>query len=164
MARLDAFLDLKSGNVKGESTEQDYADCIQLLAWSWGCTNAGSASHGTGEGTGAVNMQDFSFSMIMNSASAPLMTLCNTGKHFKTAIFTQRKSTGDETPKPFLVITMSDVMVSSYQTGSSGPELPHENCSINFSKVEMEYFAQDATGAVKSKGKMGWDVKLAKKV
>ena len=164
MARLDAFLDLKSGNVKGESPEEGYKECIQLLSWSWGCSNAGSASHGGGEGVGAVNVQDFHFTMTMNAASAPLMTLCTTGKHFSTAIFTQRKSTGDETPQKFLEITMSDVMVSSYQTGSGGPELPHESCSINFSKVQMEYFVQGADGKLKSAGKMGWDVKLAKKV
>lgn len=163
MARLDAFLDLKSGNVKGESKEKGFEDCIQLLSWSWGCTNSGSASHGGGMGTGTVNMQDFHFTMTMNTASAPLMTLCNTGKHFSPAIFTQRKSTGDETPQKFLEITMSDVMVSSYQTGSSGPELPHESCSINFSKIEMEYFEQAADGSLKSKGKMGYDVKLNKK-
>ena len=164
MARLDAFLDLKSGYVKGESPEEGYKECIQLLSWSWGCSNAGSASHGGGEGVGAVNVQDFHFTMTMNAASAPLMTLCTTGKHFPTAIFTQRKSTGDETPQKFLEITMSDVMVSSYQTGSGGPELPHESCSINFSKVQMEYFVQGADGKLKSAGKMGWDVKLAKKV
>ncbi|MCC7221453.1 MAG: type VI secretion system tube protein Hcp [Candidatus Contendobacter sp.] len=164
MARLDAFLDLKSGNVKGESPEEGYKECIQLLSWSWGCSNAGSASHGGGEGVGAVNVQDFHFTMTMNAASAPLMTLCTTGKHFPTSIFTQRKSTGDETPQKFLEITMSDVMVSSYQTGSGGPELPHESCSINFSKVQMEYFVQGADGKLKSAGKMGWDVKLAKKV
>ncbi len=155
MARLDAFLDLKSGNVKGESQEEGL---------SWGCTNMGSASHGTGDAVGSVNMQDFSFTMTMNAASTGLMTLCTTGKHFPTAIFTQRKSTGDETPQKFLEITMSDLMVSSYQTGSGGPELPHESCSLNFSKVVMEYFAQGADGALKSTGKLGWDVKLNKKV
>ena len=164
MARLDAFLDLKAGNVKGESLEKGFEECIQLLSWSWGCTNMGSASHGGGEGTGAVNMQDFNFTMTMNQASAPLLILCASGKHFTPAIFTQRKSTGEETPMPFLVITMTDVMVSSYQTGSGGPELPHESCSINFSKIEMEYFVQGTDGSLKSKGKMGWDVKLAKKV
>ena len=159
MARLDAFLDLKSGNVKGESQEADYKDCIQLLSWSWGCTNMGSASHGGGDAVGAVNMMDFNFTMTMNQASSALMTLCTTGKHVPTAIFTQRKSTGDETPKPFLVITMTDVLISSYTTGSSGNELPHESCSINFSQVQMEYFVQDEKGALKSTGKLGWNVK-----
>jgi type VI secretion system secreted protein Hcp len=124
----------------------------------------GSASHGSGDAVGSVNMQDFAFTMTMNAASSGLMTLCTTGKHLPTAIFTQRKSTGDETPQKFLEITMSDLMVSSYQTGSSGADLPHENCSLNFSKVVMEYFAQDEKGGLKSTGKLGWDVKLNKKL
>lgn len=163
MARLDAFLDLKSGGVKGESMEEGFVECIQLLSWSWGCTNAGSASHGGGMGTGTVNIQDFHFTMTMNAASGPLFSLCSTGKHFPTATFTQRKSTGDETPKPFLIITMSDVLVSSYQTGSSGAELPHESCSINFSKILVDYWTQGKDGILKSTGKVGWDIKLNKK-
>lgn len=163
MARLDAFLNLISGGVKGEAMEKGYEDCIQLLSWSWGCTNAGSASHGTGMGVGTVNIQDFHFTMTMNAASGPLLSLVCTGKHFEKAVFTQRKSTGAEEPQPFLIITMTDVLVSSYQTGSSGDALPHESCSINFSKIMLDYWKQGKDGVLKSMTPIGWDIKLNKK-
>lgn len=163
MARMDAFLDMKKGNVKGESTEKGFEDCIQLLSWSEGVTNSGSSAHGTGAGVGAVNFQDFHFTMTMNKASTPLMVACCTGQHIEEVILTQRKSTGDETPQPFLVFTFKDVLVSSYQTGSSGAELPIESCSLNFSEVTMQYATQDAKGKLTLGSPMGWNVKTSKK-
>ncbi len=165
MARTDAFLDLKAGKIEGESTEVGFEKCIQLLSWSEGVVNSGTAAHGTGMGSGSVNFQDFHFTMIMNEASSKLMLACATGQHISQAILTQRKSTGDETPQPFLVFTFKDVYVSSYQTGaSSGGDLPVESCSLNFSEVTMAYAKQDAKGKLTMGSPLGWNVKTNKKV
>ncbi len=57
-------------------------------------------------------------------------------------------------------MTFTDVLVSSYQTGAGGGEgVPVEQISLNFTKVEMEYYSQNEKGVMKSEGKRGWDVK-----
>jgi len=77
-----------------------------------------------------------------------------------------RKPTGkDGGQKKFLEFKFKEVMVSSYQTGGSGEGLPVENLSLNFTNMTQEYFTQDTkSGATKSAGKSGWDVKENKKI
>jgi type VI secretion system secreted protein Hcp len=61
---------------------------------------------------------------------------------------------------------MSDLLVSSYQTGGSGHSdiVPTDQCSLNFSKIEWEYKPQDAKGGVGGPVKAGFDVSAGKKV
>jgi type VI protein secretion system component Hcp len=71
-----------------------------------------------------------------------------TGKHFKSAEIVLVRS-GTEVIK----WKLSDVVVSSYQN-SGGSELPMEQVSLNFAKIEVEY------GSLKA----GWDIKANKRV
>jgi type VI secretion system secreted protein Hcp len=43
---------------------------IDVLSWSWGMSNAGSAHSGVGAGAGKANVQDLSFSKWVDSAAA----------------------------------------------------------------------------------------------
>jgi type VI secretion system secreted protein Hcp len=163
MAHVDYFL--KLDGIDGESTDAQFPKNIELESWSWGQTNSGGFSHGTGGGTGKVAMQDFHFVMLMNSASATLAQKCAGGTHIGFAELNCRKA-GD-TPQVFLKIKLSDVLVSSYQTGGSahGEIVPTDQISINFAKIEYSYGKQDSKGKVASLDqKMGYDLKLNKKV
>ena len=62
-------------------------------------------------------MQDFHFMMKVNKASPKLMLACASGEHIKKAVLTCRKAGKDQ--QEFLKITLTDVLVSSYQTGGS---------------------------------------------
>lgn len=158
----DAFL--KIGDVKGECKDAEYKEWIEVLSWSWGATQLGTASHGTGLGASKVQLQDFSFNMHFCSASPELLLSCCTGHHYPLATLVMRKPTGkDGGQKKFLEFTFKDVLVSSYQTGGS-EGLPVEALSLNFTNMTQEYFTQDEKGATKSAGKAGWDVKTNKKV
>jgi type VI secretion system secreted protein Hcp len=66
----------------------------------------------------------------------------------------------------FLTLTLSDVMVSSYQTGGSeaGDVVPTDQVSLNFAKLSMEYKAQKADGSLEPSVVAGWDVKSNTKV
>ena len=80
------------------------------------------------------------------------------GKHLKEAKLTCRKAGGKQ--ENFLVVTMSDVLISSYQTGGSqGGEVPMDQISLNYSKMDIDYLAQDEKGISKSAGKKWWDMK-----
>jgi type VI secretion system secreted protein Hcp len=45
---VDMFI--KIGDLKGESQDQKHKDEIDLLSWSWGISNNGSAHTGGGSG------------------------------------------------------------------------------------------------------------------
>ena len=163
MAQVDYFL--KIDGINGESNDDTFKQNIELESWSWGESNSGGFAHGSGGGAGKVAMQDFHFVMKMNAASASLAQACANGTHIGFAELNCRKA-GD-TPQVFLKIKMTDLLVSSYQTGGSshGEIVPTDQISINFAKIEYAYGKQDAKGKVASLDqKMGYDLKLNKKV
>jgi type VI secretion system secreted protein Hcp len=153
---VDMFL--KITDVKGESKDKAKPEHMEIESFSWGATQLGTSSHGSGAGGGKVSMNDFHFVMRNNSASPTLFLFCANGKHLKEAKLTCRKAGG--TQADYLVVVMSDVLISSYQTGgSSGGEVPMDQISLNYSKIEIEYLAQDEKGLTKSAGKKFWDMK-----
>jgi len=159
----DSFL--KIGDVKGECKDFEYKEWIEVLSWSWGASQLGTAGHGTGMGASKVNLQDFHFTMHFCGASPELFLSCASGHHYPEATLVMRKPTGKEGGQAkFLEFKFKDVMVSSYQTGGAGEGLPVESLSLNFTSVTQEYFTQDQKGATKSAGKSGWDVKSNKKM
>jgi type VI secretion system secreted protein Hcp len=154
---MDMFIKLDS--LKGESADADakHKGTIDVLAWSWGMSNSGSAHQGGGLGAGKANVQDVSFTKYVDMSSPELMQYCLSGKHFKEAKLTVRKA-GDK-PLEYLIITMQDVIVSSVSTGGSGGEdRLTENVSLNFSKVKLDYSEQKNDGTPGAQPKMGWDI------
>jgi type VI secretion system secreted protein Hcp len=153
---VDMFL--KITDVKGESKDKAHPGEIEIESFSWGATQLGTSSHGTGAGAGKVSMSDFNFVMRNNSASPNLFLFCANGKHLKEAKLTCRKAGGKQ--EDFLVVTMSDCLISSYQTGGSqAGEVPMDQISLNYSKIGIDYLAQDEKGITTSAGKKSWDMK-----
>jgi type VI secretion system secreted protein Hcp len=163
MAAVDYFL--KLDGIDGESKDSTFTKNIELMSWSWGETNSANFEKGSGGGAGKVAMQDFHFVMPMNNATPTIAQNCAGGTHIAFAELSCRKA-GD-TPQVFMKIKLTDVLVSSYQTGGSayGDVVPTDQVSLNFSKIEYSYGKQDAKGKVASLDqKAGYDLKANKKV
>jgi type VI secretion system secreted protein Hcp len=141
---MDMFI--KIGDLKGESRDKTYKENIDVLAWSWGMSNSGSAHMGGGAGSGKVNVQDISFTKYIDASSNALMDACCTGKHFDEAKLIVRKAGG--TPLEYVVITLNEVLITSVSTGGSGGEdRLTENVTLNFAKFKFSYQPQDEKGA-----------------
>ena len=162
MASADYFL--KIDGVAGESTDDKHRDEIEIESWSWGATQVGTAGTGGGGGAGRVSIQDFNFVTRTNKASPILFLSCASGKHISKAVLTARKSGASQAD--FLTLTMSDLLVSSYQTAGSetADTVPMDQVSLNFSKIEFEYKAQKADGSLDAPIRAGWDLKSNTKV
>lgn len=162
MAAVDYFL--KMDGIEGESYDHKHKGEIDLESWSWGETQAGTHSGGGGGGAGKVAMQDFHFVMKVNKASPKLMLACANGQHIPKAVLTCRKAGKEQ--QEFLKVTMTDLLVSSFQTGGSGHSdiVPTDQISLNFSKIEIEYKEQKPDGTLGGAVKAGYDVKINKAV
>lgn len=161
MAITDYFL--KIDGIPGESKADKHQNEIDVLSWSWGETQSGTSHVGGGSGAGKVNMQDFGFTMQMNTASPKLIEACALGTHIKSAILTCRKSGKEQ--QEYIKFTFTDCLISSYQTGGSDSSIvPIDQLSLNFSKIEFEYKEQKADGTLSGAVKTGYDLKLNKKV
>ncbi len=157
---MDIHLDLTKGGIEGESKEKGFEKQIQVLSWSWGASQSGSFQTGQGGGSGKVSMQDFHFTQKMCTATPKILLACSTGQHIDQAVLTARKAGQKTAQQKFLVINFYHLLISSYQTGGSDASdgLPIESISINYAKVDLEYFVQDEKGVTKSAGKNGYDL------
>jgi type VI secretion system secreted protein Hcp len=162
MSQFDCFL--KIDGVQGESKDARHKGEIDVESYSWGMEQSGSMAYGGGGGAGKVAVRDFNFVMKMNKASPRLFLAAGTGQHFKEATLTCRKAGGEQVE--FMIIRMTDLLVSSFQTGGAGNTdvVPTEQISMNFAKVEFEYKEQKADGTLGGSVKAGWDVKATKKL
>ncbi len=144
---VDMFLDI-TGEIGGESQDEKHKGEIDVLAWSWGMSQSGSFHLGGGGGSGKANFQDISVTKWIDKSSPILMLYCANGDHFTKAKLTVRKA--GKKPLEYLVIKMTDVLVTSVSTGGSGGEdRLTENISLNFREVAVEYKEQlkDGSGA-----------------
>jgi type VI secretion system secreted protein Hcp len=152
---VDMFLELDG--IKGESVDHKHKDKIDILAWSWGMSNTGTFHQGGGGGAGKANFNDLTITKYIARSSADLMYHCASGKHIAKGQVIVRKA-GDK-PLEYLVIKLTDVLVTGASTGgSSHDERLTENVTLNFAKVAVEYKIQDEKGAGKDGGTFTWNI------
>jgi type VI secretion system secreted protein Hcp len=162
MAAVDYFL--KLDGIDGESSDSKHKGEIDITAWSWGASQSGTMAYGGGGGAGKVSMQDFHFVAHHSKASPKLMLACASGEHIKSGTLTCRKAGKEQ--QEFVKYVLTDVLVSSYQTGGSNHSdiIPEDQFTLNFGKIEHEYKEQAADGTLKGPIKAGWNHKENKKV
>ncbi|QJE96741.1 Hcp family type VI secretion system effector [Luteolibacter luteus] len=138
-AASDYLLEIEG--IKGESTDDKHRDAIEIESFSWGATNDGIAKAIT-----------FSLGKRIDKSSPLLFLACAKGNHIPQAILTCRKSGGDGKPLDYYVITLSDILISSYQSGGGGGAggatntLPVDQISFNYHKIKFEYRRMLETG------------------
>jgi type VI secretion system secreted protein Hcp len=133
MAAVEYFL--KIDGIEGESQDARHKGELDVDAWSWGETQ----SHPAGGGGGGAGK----------------------GSHIKSSSLTGHRAGGGGSDY-FLKWTFTDVLVSSYQTGAA-EDVPVDNVSLSFAKIEIEYKQQKPDGTFTS-FKAGWDLKANKKI
>jgi type VI secretion system secreted protein Hcp len=152
---VDMFM--KIAGVDGESRDSKHGKEIDVLAWSWGVSNSGSAQIGGGAGAGKVNVQDLSFTKWVDAATPKLVLACCAGTHYDDATLVVRKAGG--TPVEYITLKLTEVLITSISTGGSGGEdRLTENVTLNFAKFNLDYVPQDAKGAAGTAIPAGWDV------
>ena len=159
MAAVDYFLKIEG--VDGESADQKHKNEIQIESFSFGGVQAGAHASGGGGGAGKAQIQDFHFTTHVNKSSPKLFLACATGQHFSKATLIARKAGKDQ--QEYLKVTLTDVLVSSYQSGgSSGNVLPVDQIALNFAKIDIEYKPQNADGKLGGAVAVGYDIKAQK--
>lgn len=155
---IDMFIKFEAPVVKGESLDAKHKGETDVLAWSWGMSNSGSAHMGGGAGAGKVNVQDLSLTKYIDAGSTDLMLAACNGQHFKKATLYVRKA--GKNPLEYVKMTMEQVLITSVSTGGSGGEdRLTENVTLNFAKVKVEYTKQKDDGSADGgPTTLGWDI------
>ena len=164
---VDYFL--KIDGIEGESLDAKHKGEIEIESFSWGLTQTGSASPGGGGANAKPQFRDVSFVALISKASPLLFLGCATGKQFRSGVLTVRRGGADQSE--FYTLTLADVLISSYQQGSSQApgagqapggfqgDVAVDQFSLNFSKIEVVYKPQKADGAFDTPVRAGFDVR-----
>jgi type VI secretion system secreted protein Hcp len=148
---------LKLDGVTGESQDDAHKEEIDILSWSWGLSQSGTTHLGSGGGSGKVNVQDISFTKVVDKSSPTLVKFCANGKHMATGKLSINKM--GENPMEYLSIELEEIIVSSISTGGSGGEdRLMENVTLNFAKFKETYTPQKDDGSPDVPVYGGWDI------
>lgn len=160
MANSD--IHLKLGDIKSESTDDKHKDEIDVLSYSWGASNPGSMFQGSGGGVGKVSFSDLHFVHNVDKASPNIWKACATLEHIKEATLTSTKQ--GKGPQDFLIIKMSDVVITSVSLNESTGAgiVPTEAVSLQCAKVDMEYKPQKNDGSLDAGIHFVYDIKAGK--
>ncbi|QQS39646.1 MAG: type VI secretion system tube protein Hcp [Acidobacteriota bacterium] len=161
MAESDFYLQIDG--VEGECVAPGFEKQMQISSWSFGATNSGSSTLGTGLGSGRASIQDFHFVVENGKASPALFRHTCKGTHIPKAVLTCRKTGGDGNPYTYYKVTFEELALSSFQTGASST-LPMEQTSFNFTKITLEFFQQKQDGSVSLVDTAVYDVKKVEAV
>jgi type VI secretion system secreted protein Hcp len=152
---VDMFLELDG--IKGEAQDKTHVDKIDVLAWSWGLSQAGTTHMGSGSGAGKVSVQDISFTKFIDKSSPTLLLRCADGKHIKKGKLIVRKA--GENPLEYIVIDFEDLIVTAVSNGGSGSEdRLTENVTLNFGKFHYKYTLQNPNGSKGTETEAKWDI------
>lgn len=156
-APVNMFLHIP--DIAGESTDEEHAGEIEVLAWSWGMSRSGTTQVGGGAGAGKVNVQDISFTKLIDKASPRLQEAILRATHIPEAVLTVRRQAAEGEGDEYLVISLKNIMVTSLTTGgSNGDDRLTENVTLSFGKYELAYTEQNADGSAGDTHEVGWDI------
>ena len=153
---FDIFL--KIDGIKGESSDAQHREEIEVASFSWGTSQQGTTSAGGG-GAGKATFQDLHVVMNVSQASPQLFLACAQGRHIKTAVLTCRKAGGRD-QRDFLSFALSDVLVASYHTeGQAEGSVPVDQVSFKYAQLRIEYRPQKVDGSLGAPVTAGWNLK-----
>ena len=153
---VDMFLILT--DIDGESMDAAHENEISVDSWSWGMVQSGTTHEGPGGGGGKVSGGDMSLAKKVDKATPAIMMKCCNGTHIAEGTLTVREAGGD-TPVEYLKIKMTDIMITSYQTGGSSDGLDRleEHITLNFRSYITTYTEQLAGGGAGAATPQGWN-------
>ena len=148
---------LKLTGIKGESEDKAHKEEIDVLAYSFGMSQSATMHVGGGGGGGKVAMQDVSLTKYTDKSTPELLKFCCSGKHIAEGRLIVRKAGGN--PIEYFTITMKEIIISSYSTGSAGSEdRQTENVSLNFKEISFQYIEQKKDGGEGAKPDYAWNI------
>lgn len=132
---------------------------IEISSWSWGVSNSSATSTG-GAGAGKITFNPFSITRKIDSASPIFFQMVASKTLIPAVQLTVSPPASSGVPGDTMTIRLSNVHIVQLQHSmSSGGDSPSESFSMNYSKIEMNYYAQGSAKAVHG----GWDLAQNKK-
>ncbi len=139
------FLELDG--IKGESTDKDYKDHIEVLTFGWGVAQkaSGTASSSGGGTVARANFHELSVTKEVDSSSPQLYRAAWSGTHIPKAVLKLNKDVGGKRVK-YMEYKMENIVISSINTKGGQNSLPTESITLNYGKISITYLMQSRKG------------------
>ena len=132
----------RAGKLKGESKVAGHADDIEVLSWMWSLS--GSSAVGSAQAQARRSYSALTVVKSIDVATTALMSALATNDEVKEARLTMRKSGGD--PLDYFTIKLAGARIEQVTHEVSETGQARERVDIVFTKVDVEYKRQDASG------------------
>jgi type VI secretion system secreted protein Hcp len=151
----DAAAYMKIGAIKGEATDSDHTEWIELSSINLSISRTLTTDSGTGatQRRGDVVLGDISCVKELDKSSPKIAEAICTGQHFGEVTIHLCISVDVPQPdgsfltkqEPYLKYKLTNVMVTSYNVSgaSSGEPLPTEEVTLGYTEVEWTYIVLD---------------------
>ncbi len=150
--------------IVGESRVDGHADEIDVFSFKLGVSQKGITDFGGGASAGKAQFLPVMIHKNVDRSSAGLYLACATGKRIPKVELKAARVFNEEL-KDYLLITLSDVIVSSVNHESAEANTGTtvlESVALNFTKIEISYIRQKPDGSFDSPVKTTYDLKLNK--
>lgn len=158
--------DTTGKELKGDATEAAHDKWVVVNSVSFKLSRTSEQEGGaTTRGFGKSKLEALEFDSEVGSHTAPMMMATASGARFKEVLIHQCKS--DETTssalKPYIIWKLEDAMIQSYGINGESDDIPKEQWSLTYGKIECEYHTTDnKTGKLTKANDFKWDTSLGK--
>ena len=126
--------------IKGDSTQAGFEDQIKLLSTSFNAARSVSVSSGSAaRETGTPQFSEISCMKDFDIASTDLFMQSVSGASLEEASLTYTQTDSEGNPEVFLVVTLTDPIITSYSFSGSMGDKPSESFTINFTQIKVAY-------------------------
>ena len=146
--------------IKGESSDSNHKDWVDVDSWSWGVQRkitSSTSTRGDRESSNAV-VSDLKITKKMDSSSNKFFieSCCGTGKTVKLHLTKTGVGNGADV---FMEYTLKNALISDYKVGGSAGDInrPTEVITISFVEMEAKYIPYDEDGNATSPDAVGFD-------
>jgi type VI secretion system secreted protein Hcp len=145
--------------IKGESTDSEHKDWIELLSFNHAISQPASATANSAGGGTVARCQhsDYSITKYVDLASPKLYEMCSNGKHIKSVTIEMMRASGDKRVK-YMEVKMEQVVIS-HVAPAGGSDFPSEAISFNYGTIKWTYTQQKrADGSQGGNTTGGWSL------
>jgi type VI secretion system secreted protein Hcp len=150
---------LQIDGLKGESTDSEHKDWIELLSFNHAISQPASATAASAGGgtTARCQHSDYSITKYVDLASPKLYEMCSSGKHIKTVKLEMLRASGDKRVK-YMAVELGEVVIS-HVAPAGGGDFPSESVSFNYGTIKWTYTQQKRTdGSQAGNTTGGWSL------
>jgi type VI secretion system secreted protein Hcp len=153
------YMKYTNPSITGGVSTKGYAGQVDILSFSEGVSRDVKAATGKGGNreAGTPYVSEIQLSKELDESSGDLLKEAygGQGKATVTLTFIRTDTAGGT---PYLVYTLSNVMLSSYQISGTGSDRPMESFALNFTKIETKFTPQKDDGTAGTPAVVTYDL------